>query len=171
MKTTVIPAQITTIEDRIAGNLNLTQILLLLSSLFVATFIYAIFPESMKFTLYKIPLILFVLITFGILSLRIKGKVVLNWLLILAQYNTRPRYYMFNKNNLFLRDVEPLQNLIEKPALAKAKEEAKVAETQIMHPLSFTDLVDIEDFLERNKFSFQFNRKGGINVAVAKIKQ
>jgi hypothetical protein len=39
MRTTVIPAQITTVEDRIAANLNLTQIILLLASLFVATFI------------------------------------------------------------------------------------------------------------------------------------
>ena len=53
MRTTVIPAQITTVEDRIGANLNLTQIVLLLASLFIATFIYATFPPKLVISFFK----------------------------------------------------------------------------------------------------------------------
>jgi hypothetical protein len=39
MRTRVIPAQITTVEDRIAGNLNLTQILLLMIPVILGTYL------------------------------------------------------------------------------------------------------------------------------------
>ena len=42
MRTTVIPAQITTVEDKIAGSLNLTQILILMIPVFWATIVYAV---------------------------------------------------------------------------------------------------------------------------------
>ncbi len=105
MRTTVIPAQITTVEDRIAANLNLTQIILLLASLFVATFIYAVFPHRLSLTFYKYPLFVINFIVFITLSLRIKGRVVLNWLFVLSTYYFRPRYYVFNKNAITLRNI------------------------------------------------------------------
>ena len=100
MRSKPIPAQITTVEDKIAGNLNLTQIMLLMVPVFFTTAAYAVFPPTMQLAIYKIPLVLVVLVLSLILSMRIKGKVVLNWLVILLRYNTRPRYYLFNKNDI-----------------------------------------------------------------------
>jgi hypothetical protein len=105
MRTTIIPAQITTVEDTIAGNLNLTQILLLISSLFINTFIYSFLPVRLAFTMYKIPFIVLVFIVCIVLSLRIKQRIVLNWLVILATYAIRPHLYLFNKNAEFSRDI------------------------------------------------------------------
>src|SRR3989344_8530921 len=99
MRSQPIPAQITTVEDKIAGNLNLTQIILLMVPVFFTTAAYAVFPPQMHLAVYKFPLVLIVLFVSLILSMRIKGKVVLNWLVILIQYNVRPRYYLFNKND------------------------------------------------------------------------
>ena len=113
MKTTIIPAQITTVEDKIAGNLNLTQILLLLSSLLFNTLIFTTFPPAFKVTIYKILLIITVFLISFALAFRLKGKVVLNWLLILAKFIFRPRFYVFDKNDSFMRSIEGISNTNE----------------------------------------------------------
>lgn len=47
MKTTVVPAQITTVEDKIAGSLTFTQIIMLVIPLLTSTAIYVlILPSS-----------------------------------------------------------------------------------------------------------------------------
>jgi len=48
MKTTTVPAQVTTVEDRLAGNLSLTQLLLLVCPVFVSCLIYVVFPPFIK---------------------------------------------------------------------------------------------------------------------------
>ena len=159
MRTTVIPAQITTVEDRIAANLNLTQIVLLLSSLFLATFIYATFPPKLAFSVYKIPLFIFTFLTFGILALRIKGRVVLSWLFVLSAYYLRPRYYVFNKNDLTTRNIEfELNPAKQKTIRAKAARQKGTKSQR----LSISDLIRMETILANPKttLSVRFNRKG-----------
>lgn len=157
MRTTVIPAQITTVEDKIAGNLNLAQILLLLGSLFIAVFIYAVLPAKLQFSLYKLPLIILGFITCATLALRIKGRIVLNWLFILAGYYLRPGYYVANKNDIYLRDVilTPVAKRKDKKAgsPAKVKQEAKVPK---FDPRSVERVLGIS----RNRLSFRFDREG-----------
>ena len=46
MRSTVIPAQITTVEDKIAGNFNLVQILLMMAPVLIATLLYTIIPTQ-----------------------------------------------------------------------------------------------------------------------------
>jgi len=60
MRTTIIPAQITTIEDKIAGSLNFSQILLLMAPVLWGTLVYTLFSPVMKIAPYKIGLVLFV---------------------------------------------------------------------------------------------------------------
>jgi len=48
------------------------------------------------FTAYKIPLIIFEFALFAGLSIRIKGRIVLQWLIVLIRYWMRPRIYIFN---------------------------------------------------------------------------
>lgn len=163
MRTTVIPAQITTVEDKIAGNLNLTQIVLLLLSLFAATAIYAVLPQKLQFTVYKIPLFIAEFFIFGFLSLRVRGRVVLNWIFVLSGYFFRPRYYIFSKNDPFLRELEFL------PKVAKSKAlKAKKAVSKSMKHKSITidSLNKLEEILNphRTKISLTFDKKGGMNA-------
>ena len=116
MRTTIVPAQITTVEDMIAGNLNLTQIVLLVSSLFVNTCIYAVLPIQLSFSPLKLVVMGIVFTAFITLSLRIKGRLILNWTVILTAYTLRPHIYTFNKNSLFARNV-----VILKPVVGKTK--------------------------------------------------
>lgn len=166
MKTRAIPAQITTVEDRIAGNLNLTQIVLLMVPVFWLMVVYSILPHRMHLSLYKVPLIVFVALLCVTLALRIKGKVVLHWLVILLKYNTRPTYYLYEKNESYLRDiVVPIFK--EKPkklfTRANATQQEKTTPTIVL-----ADLARLENFVTNPKVSFSIRtgRKGGLNVAI-----
>lgn len=165
MRSQVIPAQITTVEDKIAGNLNLTQIMLLLFPAFWATFVFTLFNPRLHLALYKLPLIVAVLIICLALSLRLKGKVVLNWALTIFKYNLRPKYYVFNKNDSYLRTLDlPVfeKKQSPKPVKTTVKEEIKVKA-----PVSIGNLIRFDNLLANPKFSFSFkeSRKGGLNVA------
>lgn len=140
MRTTIIPAQITTVEDTIAGNLNLTQILLLISSLFINTFIYSFLPARLAFTTYKIPFMVLVFASCIVLSLRIKQRIVLNWLVILATYAIRPHLYLFNKNAEFTRQIILHK---EKPQKVRSKVITPVVQTQkrLSIPFDYTSLI------------------------------
>jgi hypothetical protein len=167
MRTTVIPAQITTVEDKIAGNLNLTQIILLLGSLFVATFIYATFPEKLHFSIYKVILIAVQFLVFSVLALRVKGKIVLNWLFILSSYHFRPRYYIYSKNDAYLRLID----LPPAPAKKAVKTQKAAAKKPVRDAISIADLEKLETLLRghRERLSFRFDKNGGMN-AVWQIK-
>jgi len=154
MKTTIIPAQVTTVEDTIAGNLNLTQIILLLVPVFLSTFIYALLPQRLAFTFYKIPLIILVSLVFIFLSLRIKGRLVFSWISILSIYFFRPHLYLFNKNTLFARDfVIPAR--IKKsilPIVAKVALKKKTKEDAVEF--------DYESLSRTTDVNLRFTRKG-----------
>ncbi|MFA5933177.1 MAG: hypothetical protein WCV81_02830 [Microgenomates group bacterium] len=157
MRTTIIPAQITTVEDKIAGNLNLAQILLLLASLFIAVFIYSVLPTRLHFTLYKLPLIGLESLVCCTLALRIKGRIILNWLFILAGYYFRPSFYLSNKNDTYLRDIVldsvVKKNAEEATALNKVKKEAGIP---MFNPESVTRILGIS----RARLSFKFDKEG-----------
>ena len=102
MKIRRIPAQITTVEDKIAGNLNLTQIALLIIPVFIFMIIYVLFLPSMHFAWYKVPFFLISGSIPPLLAIRIKEKLIIQWLIILFRYNVRPAYYLFNKNDSHL---------------------------------------------------------------------
>lgn len=172
MRTTVIPAQITTVEDKIAGNLNLTQIMLLMVPVFWSTIVYALFLPVMHFAWYKLLLILVVFFVCLLLAARIKGKVVLSWIIVLFRYNVRPKYYVFNKNCSYLRNLH---------LPAGEKKEVKlvnknIARKEIKQPtftISVPDFVKFENLIGNPKYSLSYRegKKGGINVAFEQIKK
>lgn len=169
MKTSVIPAQITTVEDKIAGDLNLTQIVLLLLALIVATLIFALFPKQMYLNYYKIPLMVISGSFFLIMALRIKGKVLIEWLLVLVRFNTRPKFYLFNKNSTYLRDGFLTKEPKTEASLAK-KTKVTVTREKIAD-INISELMAFEKLIKNPKFqlSFKSGKKGGLNVAVSEI--
>ena len=172
MRTTVIPAQITTVEDKIAGSLNLTQVMLLMVPVIFTTIAFAIFPPRMHIEIYKIILVLIVLIVSLILSLRIKDKVVLSWLVVLFRYNLRAKYYVFNKNDTYQRDIvlpkaHKKQVMLFEKALLKneAKLKAKLPHIQ--------DSLKVKNFIKNPNYSLSVKpgKRGGLNVLVNKIEE
>jgi len=172
MRTRVIPAQITTVEDKIVGSLNLMQIMMLMAPVFFMTLIYAIFPPSMSFVAYKLTLSVIFFVVCIALSLRIKGKIVIHWLSILARYNLRAKYYIYNKNEPYLRTLYlPTTNKAQatKKRLVKAKTKTKVRFTTYR----IKNLVSLENMIGNNEVDFRYKigKKGGLNVAFEQIKK
>ncbi len=101
-----------------------------------------------------------------ILSIRIKEKLVLNWLLIFIRYNSRPKYYIFNKNDAFMRTTDIIPAGIYKKGEA-VKSSAKKKQPVLSLPVSIGDLIRIERLLANPKYSFSITskKKGGLHVA------
>ena len=166
MKTTIIPAQITTVEDKIAGNLSLTQILILMFPVFWTAFIYVIPAPRMAFVWYKVFITIPVLIISFILSLRIENKLVINWLLLVLSYNLKPKYYVFNKNDSHSRILDvPMSGKSESKSVNFAKSKKKV----------FTNHYGIQEQMviekDKDNLTFKVNGKGGFNVVFDQIEK
>ena len=161
MRTNIIPAQITTVEDKIAGNLSLTQIVLLLTPLFLSVFIYVVLPVKLEFTKFKIILIIFIFTLFLTLSLRIKDRIIISWLTLLISYKIRPRIYVFDKNDVYLRNSALInQNTISNIPAGKHLKQLKV------NNIPEVNLFRLDRLLNNSKttISFRFRKKGGINA-------
>ena len=172
MRTRVIPAQITTVEDKIVGSLNLMQIMMLMAPVFFMTLIYAIFPPSMSFVAYKLTLSAIFFVICITLSLRIKGKIVIHWLSILIRYNLRAKYYIYNKNESYLRtlclptfDKAPVAE--KKLVKAKARKKIKPAIYRIKNLVSLENMIGNDEV----NFRYKIGKKGGLNVAFEQIKK
>lgn len=100
MKTTVVPAQITTVEDKIAGSLNFIQILLLVFSLIIGTALYGLIPPKLHLSTIKIAMIIVQFTIFGTLAIRYRGRILADWLIIYLRYRARPRIYIFDKRDI-----------------------------------------------------------------------
>ena len=170
MKTTTVPAQVTTVEDKIAGNLTLTQIMLFIVPLLIGAAIYLIIPPIMHLTILKFAISLSVLLVFSAMAIRIKGKILLMWAIIIITYNSRPRYFVFNKNDVYLRNAA----LKDKPKIASAieiEEEAEVSNLNVsLIPLP--QRLQLETILAdpRANLHFRTNHKGGLSVHITEIK-
>jgi hypothetical protein len=164
MRTTIIPAQITSVEDKIAGNLSFTQVLLLLSSLFSTTFIYFFFPERMHFTTYKIPLIFIDVLVFLLLSVRIREKIILQWLSIISTYFIRPKFYIFDKNSNYLREL-PTLNLSDK----KETTEKQKLKTELVKDDHQNDLFAMDQIFKNpnRNIRLAFKKKGAVHVSIS----
>ncbi len=168
MRTQVIPAQITTVEDRIAGNFSLKQILILLTPAFFATIIFVVFPPTMIITWLKMGIISAFGLVSTTLAIRIKGKLIIDWIVVLLKYNIRPKYYVFNKNGVDYRDLV-LPNK-EKVELVKAEKTNKAPE-KLIPSITIQNLIQLENLIHNKDFDVRFTtaKKGGLNVAFEKI--
>ncbi|HUC88104.1 MAG TPA: hypothetical protein VMR95_03065 [Candidatus Binatia bacterium] len=167
MKITVIPAQITTVEDRIAGNLGLNQLLLLVLPIFGDSILYVILPPNLHGAAYKIVVMLGLFVICGILAIRFKGKLLVFWLIVLVRYNLRPRYYVFNKHSLHGREVS--MSPVEEPAITA---EPKAHSTHTSLSLSLAEIVKLKGLIENPMANVAFEtKKGGLYVRITEVKQ
>jgi hypothetical protein len=127
--------------------------------IFATSVIYILFFPAMKFCTYKTVLILFIFLISVILAIRVKNKIVASWLGILISYQLKPRYYLFNKNDLTNR-------IVDLPIIStkKAKKEIKVINTTRVktNEISLSELIKMEDLVDSGKVAlrYQFDKKG-----------
>ena len=163
MKTTVVPAQITTVEDRIAGNLTFTQLIMLVIPLITSAAIYVLVPAANHFSLIKGILMGLQFAVFGTLAIRVRGKILIDWLVILLRFRMRPRIYLFTKNDLIHREAELITIAEEKKAVVKEVKQEK----KLRREVSLEDQAKIDRLLGNPSLRFRFGlKKGGIDVSV-----
>jgi hypothetical protein len=165
MKTTIVPAQITTVEDKIAGNMTFSQILLLVIPLITASVIYLIVSPMYHLTLPKLILMALQFLLFPPLAIRFKGKILANHLAIYLKYQKRPRIYVFTKNDIISRDIPEKEISETKEVKVMKQEKAKSNKT-----LNTKERIRVDQMLNNLDLSFRFqlNRKGGIDVSFNK---
>lgn len=168
MKVTVVPAQVTTVEDRITGNLSVSQIVLFAIPVFGGSLLYAALPPVMEFHLYKLILIGIVALLTGLLAIRIKGKIVLMWVLILLRYHSRPRLYLFNKNTSAYREDYPE---LPKEVVVKttAKERTPIALPKLGVQEKAYIYATLNDPISRLRF--ETTKKGGLHVRITETQE
>jgi hypothetical protein len=169
MKTTVVPAQVTTVEDKIAGNLNFTQLLLLTTPVFLSGAIFAFLPPFMSLKSYKLVICLVLALVCMTLAIRIKGKILLVWVSTISRYNLRPRYFIYNKNDLYLR-VEKKE--VSEQKLQTTNEETKHRTQEFKGDIPLTEMVRLEHAVSdpRAKFHLKTTKKGGLRVYIQEVK-
>lgn len=168
MKMTVVPAQVTTVEDRIIGNLGFSQILLLVIPIFLCAGVFTLVPPFMGGALYKYVAMGVAVLIFCILAIRIKGKIVALWIVTLLRYNIRPKYYIFNKNVTALRENYQLsigQQESENTATTIPIKKAPIHRLDI--PATARVLATIENPAARVRF--ETGKKGNLHVRFTEI--
>ncbi len=157
MRTTIIPAQITTVEDRIAGSLTMTQILILMFPILWTAIIYILLPTPMKLAPYKLILILVCVVVCIALVIRIKDKIVAEWIGVVIRYRTRPKYWLYNKNDAASRIVD----LPDVPNSVFTKRTAKKPAQKPVDKVEVADLVKLQSVIDSGKVAvrYQFEKK------------
>ena len=169
MKATVVPAQVTTVEDRIMGTLSFSQLMLLIIPVFIGGGLYLLAPPLFGSDIYKYVIISIIALICIILAIRIKGKILAYWIVIILRYNLRPKYYLFNKNTMVLRDDYTM-------AVPEAKaqvEPVSLKERAKLPRLEFHEMTELMAKLEHPaaKLHFETTKKGGLYVRLTEIKE
>lgn len=166
MRVTAVPAQVTTVEDRVMGNLGMGQLVLLFTPVIVDSSMYAALPPEMHIAPYKLVLSVLLLLLCGALAIRIKGKIMLLWAVVLLRYILRPHCYVYDKRSVYGRNqYRRLPEVSEDEATEVSKEVRKVP------TLTFEDMAKAQAVIEDPATNVAFEtRKGGLYVHIMEIK-
>ncbi len=169
MKTAIVPAQVTTVEDKVAGNLSFTQLLLLTAPVFLDGAVIVLIPPFLKITPFKLVFaIVFAFICVS-LAIRIKGRLLLQWLVILAKYRLRPGLYVYNKNDKHLR--KPSNESFRQTTIpVEARADKLSSPPSQLIPTS--EMVRLESAVANPDARFHLKAtKGGLRVYIREVKE
>ncbi|CAN5395255.1 hypothetical protein BH09PAT4_BH09PAT4_00070 [soil metagenome] len=168
MKVTVVPAQVTTVEDRIMGSLGFSQMLLLIVPVFIGAALFAVLPPAMGSSVYKFAIMGILALVCCTLAIRIRGKIVALWLVTIVRYNLRPKYYLFNKNVTVHR--EEYRTDSEETQLA-TEAGGNTARTAMLPKLGLPETARVLATIENPaaKLRFETTKKGGLHVRLTEI--
>ena len=166
MRRAIVPAQITTVEDRIAGNLSVHQALLLGIPILFGFCIALLLPPFEQLSGYKVIVCICVVILCGGLAIRIKDQIVGQWAILLIRYIARPRYYVYDKNTSYLRSRPVLESISEEVTVDEREESVSFS------PVEVHDKVRLGLLANGKTMSVKFTvgKKGKLNVHVSEAK-
>lgn len=167
MKTTIVPAQVTSVEDRIAGNLSFKQLLLMITPVFLSTMLFLLLPPFAAYTTSKLVICIVIAVVCLAMALRIKGRLVVDWIVILSRYNLRPQFYVFNKNTMSNRQHEN-----QRKQQVEKKEVKTITQTFHQFEFNAADEISVAERINNPaaNLHFTFTKKGGLRVHIKEIK-
>lgn len=168
MRISIVPAQITTVEDKIAGNVSVQQAAFLGIPVVSGFIVALVLPPSGHFVAYKIAIVAVLFVIFGSLAIRIKDRIVAQWLKLFVIYSTRPLYYVYDKNSTYLRDNEAISIEEVEDIVIQSVKKSAVASRAI----SPKEFVRLEQFATdaRAGMKFEIGKKGELNVRITEVK-
>lgn len=169
MKQTVVPAQVTTVEDRIVGNLGISQMVLLSMPVLAAGIVFTILPPALHAALYKLLFLVPFTALCVTLSIRIKGKIILFWIIVRVRYNLRPQYYVFNKNTTANRKLYDGVKATDLPS----DESEKAKPHRQRSNLTTAEMIRTFAAMDNPaaKLAFTTDKKGKLHVRITEVKQ
>ncbi len=163
MKTTIVPAQVISVEDIIAANLNLTQVVLLISPIFMSALVFLGLPPFMHIRVYKIILLLILSLPPLLLAVRINGIIVLRWVVLVAEFNFRPDYYLYsvkNHHNCYCQQTDYLND--QSPETVNSVNRQKIPK----YRLSIDERIVIDNLIKQKSIHYYTDGKGNLNASI-----
>lgn len=166
MKISRVPAQITTVEDKLVGNFSMQQAVLLGMPIVIGFIAVIILPPFNDVVLYKKVIIGISVVACCLLAVRVKGRIVAGWMRLFMIYAARPHYYVYDKNSSYLRETNVPEPDCEGPVISTAKQ------------ARYTPAISPREFIRLKQFAtgtqagmkFRVGRKGELNVHVTETK-
>ncbi len=163
-RTTAVPAQITTVEDKIIGSLSMMQLILLGSALIGSGLLFLFFAPASRISILKIVLLVVLNLLCCGSAFRYKDELLVKWAVLGLRYTSRPRRWVYDKNSVYAR---PLRQIETKTAAEKL-----VAKEVTYEPIDALDTparVRLEHLMRDPAAQVRFvNTKGGMKVVYTK---
>lgn len=168
MKSTIVPAQITTVEDKIAGNLSFTQMMLLIMPVAMTGLLFVLLPPLVHVNLTKLIMGGCLFVMCAALAVRIRGELLLHRIITRVSYNLRPKYYVYDKNDEYLR-YEPTKPHLQKTAEVAIPEAVEACMAQL---IDTPERAWLEAIIKDPRARFQMTvKRGGLHVRINEIKE
>jgi len=164
MKTTIVPAQVTSHEDTISGSLTLTQIILLILPVFISAGLFALLPPTMHLKPYKIIVLIFFCLPPLVLAIRIKDELIVDWLLIILRYVFRPRNYLLSVHNEC--DCSCLYKTLAASEIKTTNSQLNLDNKQLYKELSPSELLLISKKLGGKRVEYFTDNEGILNAVI-----
>lgn len=165
MRISIVPAQITTVEDKIAGNLSVQQGALLVIPILFGFITAVLFPPSGQFVAYKIAIVAVLFAICGALAIRIKERIVAQWIHLFVVYAARPKYYVFNKNTSYLRNKLPVVTSQDEKAANTQVAKRPVVKRSTMAQNEYARMERVANELS-SKMKYTVGKDGKLNVYI-----
>ena len=108
-----VPAEITSLENKVFGNLSLKQLIFFTAPALAIIFSFTILPTVLKYDLYKLVIAIVTGIPMAIMGIRVDKILIVERLALIVSYHIRPHRFISNKNSVESRT--PMYRIADNP--------------------------------------------------------
>ena len=160
-RTTTVPAQITTVEDKIIGSLGMIQLVLLGGALLGSGALFLCVPPANSTSVFKVVLMVVMDAFLCASAFRYKGELLLKWGVLGLHYAIRPSRWIYDKNSMYLRPPSDDNRAKTTEATVEIEEVAYAP----IDTLNTPERVRVERLMGSSSANVRYiNTKGGLKI-------